>query len=79
MFPAAKKKLTAEQVRALPVGTRVVLHGQDRFGTPTQLQCTVIQSGKRKVLSYLDESFLTATRAIKDYPNKCYTEGEVQW
>ncbi len=56
-----------------------MLHGQDRFGIPTQLQCTVIQSGKRKVLSYLDESFLTATRAIKDSPNKFYTEGEVQW
>lgn len=75
MIQKAKPKLTAAEVRALPIGTKVNLHGRDRFGIPTWLECTVIKSGKKKVLAYLDTDLTTATKPIRDYPNKYYTEG----
>ena len=75
MIIQAKKRMTAAEVRALPAGTRVNLHGQDRFGVPSWLECTVVQSGKKKVLAYLDTDMSTVTKPIRDYPNKYYTEG----
>lgn len=48
--------LTAEQVKDLPVGAAVVLHGVDRRGFHTMLDCTVIKSQKTKKLSYFDRT-----------------------
>lgn len=76
MIKNEKDKLTAAQVRALPVGTRVDLHGYDRYGIPQWLECTVAQSGKKKVLTYREVDGTRAVKAIKDYPNKYYTHAD---
>ena len=36
----------------MPVGTQVRIHGRDRHGFSTELDCTVVQYGKGKRLSY---------------------------
>lgn len=71
--------LTADQVKQLPVGSKVTLHGCDRYGIHTQLECTIIQSGKAKKLSYRNTDGMPALKAIQNYPNKYYTEGGVHW
>ena len=72
--------LTAEQVKQLPVGSKVTLHGADRFGLHTQLECTIVQSGKKKVLEYMNlDPFGIRTKAIQNYPNKYYTKGGIHW
>lgn len=38
-----EKELTAKEVRALPVGTKVTVHGHDRYGYPTRLTCTIME------------------------------------
>lgn len=74
MIKRPEKKLTAAEVKKLPVGSAVVLHGCDRYGCHTTLDCTVIQSGKSKVLAYRDVDYLQSTKPIRDYPNKYYTQ-----
>lgn len=69
-----EERLTAEQVRRLPEGTRVDLHGYDRSGTPSWLECTVIRSCKKKLLAYRDTDGTKATKEIRNYPNKYYTK-----
>ena len=73
------KQLTAEQVKQMPAGSIVLLHGRDRFGIHTQLECTIVQSGKSKKLSYRNTDGLTTLRPIRNYPNKFYTEGCCKW
>ena len=51
---AAKKHLTAEEVKKMPVGTRINLHGRDRHGYTTTTECRIVQSGKSKKLAYSD-------------------------
>lgn len=48
-----RRKVTAEEVRRMPVGTKVRIHGRDRRGYATTLDCTIVQYGKSKALSYL--------------------------
>lgn len=36
------REITAKEVRALPVGSRVTLHRHDRYGYPTHLVCEVV-------------------------------------
>ena len=76
MIRKAKEKLTAAEVRALPVGTKVILHGRDRRGYSTELPCIVSKSYRSKVLSYLDFDGTTVTKPIRSYPNKYYTKGD---
>ncbi len=76
MIRRAKDKLTAAEVRKLPEGTRVDLHGYDRSGTPSWLECTVIRSYKKKLLAYRNPDGTKATKEIRDYPNKYYTKAD---
>ena len=64
MWRSNYKKLTAEEVKGLPVGTEVVLHGRDRHGYSTELTCEVVQEeGKRaKQLRYFDSSEMRVKR-----------------
>lgn len=48
------KELKAEQVRKLPAGTRVLRHSFDRYGNHVELELTVVQSGKKKILATRD-------------------------
>ncbi|MBQ1514569.1 MAG: hypothetical protein IIZ51_01825 [Lachnospiraceae bacterium] len=64
MWKNNQKKLTAEKVKGLPVGTEVTLHGRDRHGYSTELMCEVVQeAGKRaKQLRYFDSSEMRVKR-----------------
>lgn len=48
------KEITAKEVRALPIGSIVTLHGHDRYGYPTHLMCEVVlrREGKGVELRY---------------------------
>lgn len=48
------KEITAREVRALPIGSRVTVHGHDRYGYPTHLPCEVVakRNGKGVELRY---------------------------
>ena len=48
------KVLTAEEVRALPVGSIVRVHGLDKFKYPCFLDMKVIQKDKHKELECFD-------------------------
>lgn len=48
--------LTAEQVKALPVDSAVTLHGVDRRGNHTMLDCIVVKSQRSKKLKYFDRT-----------------------
>lgn len=67
-----KKPVPAAEVRKLEIGSRVTVHGADRHGTHTMLECTVVQRGKAKALAYRGWSG-TETMAIRDYPGKAFT------
>ena len=54
---------------------KVILHGRDRHGYSTELHCTLVQSGKAKVLAYRDTDGTRQTKPIRDYPGKYYTIG----
>ena len=47
-----QNEVSAEQLKKLPVGTIVIIHSFDRHGQYQTLDCKLIQSGKKKVLSY---------------------------
>lgn len=49
-----EKELTAAEVRALPVGTKVYVHGHDRYGYPWRMACEIVKkiSGKGVQLCY---------------------------
>ena len=68
-------KLSAAEVRELPIGAKVTLHGRDRRGYSTKLECAIVQSARSKALAYRDVDGLTETKPIRDYPNKYYTKG----
>ncbi len=74
--PNRLKKLTADEVKKLPVGTKILLHGRDRHGEATQLACMVTQSGKKKILTYRDTDGLRETKPIRqlDGVDHYYTE-----
>jgi len=48
------REITAKEVRALPIGSRVTVHGHDRYGYPTHLPCEVVgrREGKGVELRY---------------------------
>ena len=48
------KEIIAKEVRALPIGSRVTVHGHDRWGYPTHLPCEVVarREGKGVELRY---------------------------
>ena len=48
------KEITAKEVRALPIGSIVTVHGHDRWGYPTHLMCEVVarREGKGVELRY---------------------------
>ena len=73
MIFTKNEHLTAAEVRKLPVGSVVELHGYDRFGVPTTLECTVVKSVKSRIMTYHDWMGNLYKKPIKDYPNKYYT------
>ena len=66
-MPIIKDRLTAAEVRQLPVGSKIVIHGKDRKGNLTEASYTLVQSGRKKILKSGDKELL-----IRDVPNKVY-------
>lgn len=70
-----KKELTAEQVRKLPVGTKVLLHSFDRRGEHHWMEMTIAKSGNKKILianDYYGNKIIKTIR--KECGRFCYTE-----
>ena len=68
------RKLSAEEVKKLPVGTQVVIHKQDRHGEHVFQECKIIQYGKTKRLRYWDDwNGESYTYQIRDAENQAYT------
>lgn len=71
------KELTAEQVKKLPVGSKVTLNSFDRRGNHVALDLTVTQSGKSKILTACDFYGNKIEKKIrKETERFCYTEAE---
>ena len=68
-----KEHLTAADIRKLPAGTKVQWHGRDKYGYHSWLDCTVAESGKKKILAYRGFNGLLETKPIRDVPNKYFT------
>ena len=71
------KLLTAAEVRALPVGSHVLLHHFDRYGAHNALDMQVAQASpdsKRKVLTTYDYYGVRIIKPITARQNMCYTE-----
>lgn len=65
-----RKKLTADEVRALPVGSRVTYHSHDNRGYSTELECEVVQVGQHKELRY---SWMHGYERMKIIKGRHYT------
>ena len=71
------KELTAEQVRKSPVGTRIIRHSFDRYGTHQWREMTVVQSGSSHALAYQDVDMTISIKKItKETDRVCYTAAE---
>lgn len=66
-------EITAEDVKALQIGSRVNLHGNDKYGIHQWIECTVAGTPQHKFLTYRDQGMLRKC-PIRDYPNKYYTK-----
>ena len=76
MLPVAKKeeRLTAEEVLALPVGSKISINGENSKGEKQETDCTVAGHFSKKFLTYRDATGKIKRCAIKDYEGKYYTK-----
>ena len=73
-----KKRLSADRVRALPIGTEVEWHGINRYGEDVFILCRIIESkcmkyGKTGRLLEWKTHNGRYTRIIYDIPGKWFT------
>ena len=70
------REITVERVKALAIGSRVDIHGEDQNGEHKVIECTVAGRGDmtQKFLTYRVKGELRRC-AIKEYPGKYYTPG----
>ena len=66
-------EISAEEVAALPIGSRVDIHGEDENGEHRVIECTVagLFRDNKKFLTYRVKGELRKC-AIKDYPGKTF-------
>lgn len=64
MLRKNEMKISAEEVRKLPAGVTVTVHGRDRRGYSTELECEVVHttSGKSRQLRYFDPGAMMVKR-----------------
>lgn len=68
-----ERVMTADQVKRMDIGTRVTIISADRYGECQRLECTLAQSGLKKVLVTQDKTtWEKMVMPIKDHPNKRY-------
>lgn len=65
-------------MRKLEPGTKIIRHGFDRYTAHTTQEMTVVQSGKKKMLSAVDwyRGTTTLQPIRKESERMCYTKGE---
>ena len=73
-LPPTDQEISADEVRELPLGSKVRIHGNDRHGMHQWTDCTVAGHHNRKFLTYRDLDGMVKHCQIKDYPNKYYTK-----
>lgn len=66
------RKLTADQVKRLDVGTKVLMIKPDRYGEKTTTECVVTQSGKKKLLAFRNGYGDRFVQPIKADERICY-------
>lgn len=66
-------EISAEEVAALPIGSRVDIHGEDENGEHRVIECTVagLFRDNKKFLTYRVKGELRKC-AIKEYPGKTF-------
>lgn len=78
-YSGGRKILTAQEVKNMEVGTKVILNGFDRYGEHWEMEMTIVkkQSGRAKEL-YM-HSFRTGEtirKPIRENKNQWYTEAK---
>lgn len=73
-LPPTDQEITADEVRALPLGSKVRIHGEDRRGVHQWTDCIVAGHKTRKFLTYRSPEGLIKRCSIQDYPKKYYTK-----
>lgn len=68
-----EQRLTVEEVAALPIGSRVDIHGEDKNGEHRVIECTVagLFRDNKKFLTFRVKGVIQKC-AIKDYPGKTF-------
>lgn len=69
----SEREINLDQVKALEVGKRVIIHGEDSEGHHRKLECTVAGLGQWKFLTYRDPRGNIKKCPIKEYPGKYFT------
>ncbi len=72
-IPPVERAISVDDVKALQIGSRVNLHGNDKDGVHRWLECTVAGLPQHKFLTYRDHGTIRRC-AIKEYPNKYFTK-----
>ena len=62
MLRRNERKLTADEVKALPDGAQVRVYGRDRYGYTVWKECDVVTEGRSKKLRYLDRTVMMVKR-----------------
>ena len=68
-----EKRLSADEVLNLPIGSKVIINGDD--AKHQQTLCIVAGHPTRKFLTYRTKNGMVKFCAIKDYEGKYYTKG----
>lgn len=53
------RKISAEELRKMPEGTWVILHGRDRRGYSTELRCRTVKTKDRRAMRLMVLDFYT--------------------
>ena len=70
-------RVTVEEVRKLPEGSRVLVHSCDRYGQPQYLDCRVIKKGRFNALKFNDWRGFPHEVGIKKLKDDYYNYYEV--
>ena len=65
--------VSPEQIKKMPCGTKILIHGADRHGEHTILETIITQFGKHKMLRSYDYGGERVMRPIKALAGKEYT------
>lgn len=70
---STRNEVSAEQLRQMPEGTKVIVHSFDKHGELQHLECTIAVNGRRKVLRYDDYQGRNEKPITKESDRKWYS------